>query len=82
MPTESSDKLALFTTKRKAQDYVKNSRLKNPRKGGWVVEYPFKKNSLLGDYKGCDKGIPGLPLICICEHALVQEIFHAERVIL
>lgn len=45
------DLVAFFTTLEKAEQYVENSKLKNPKKP-WIWQQPkvFKKSSLLGCY--------------------------------
>ena len=38
--------VAIFSSRRLAEHYVRDSRLVRPRRG-WCVEYPFRRSSLL-----------------------------------
>lgn len=42
----SKELVALFTSKKKAEDYVNTNRLKKPRPG-WGCNYPFRRGSAL-----------------------------------
>jgi len=45
-----SRKIAKFTSKRKAEDYIKKSTLKTPRIEGYK-DFPFRLSSLIGEFE-------------------------------
>lgn len=50
---EDSEVVALFSTRKKAEQYIKDSRLKQPKRV-WGGEKPFRNKSLLSRFNWAD----------------------------